>query len=146
VTWATLGNLGRNVAIHREMHGRPGLHAPWWLVLHVRGALFEIGRLQYRRARADWSLAGAPFVEGDPVLDLHIPPTGPLAPSAVDASFLAARAFFGRHFPADDSPAGVCASWLLDPQLRVHLPEDSNILRFQQRFQIDEGWAQPAGD
>ncbi|HEX6418835.1 MAG TPA: acyltransferase domain-containing protein [Acidimicrobiales bacterium] len=146
VTWATLGNLGRNVAIHRAMHGGPGLHAPWWLVLHVRGALFEVGRLQYRRARAGWSVAGAPFAVGDPVLDLHIPPTGPLAPVAVDASFLAARALFARHFPADDSPAGVCASWLLDPQLRVYLPDDANILRFQQRFQLDDGWSLPADD
>ncbi|HEX6569829.1 MAG TPA: hypothetical protein VF015_11710, partial [Acidimicrobiales bacterium] len=62
-------------------------------------------------------------------------------PAAVGRSFVEARAFFGRHFPDDDSASGVCASWLLDPQLRVYLPDDSNILRFQQRFQVDEGWS-----
>lgn len=141
VTWATLANVGRNVGIHRAVHGGPGLDAPWWLVLHVRGALFELGRLQFRRARATWSLPEAPFVTGDPVLDVHIPPTGPLTPEAVDLSFLSARAFFGRHFPADDSPWGVCTSWLLDPQLLVYLPDDANIARFQRRFQVDEGWS-----
>jgi hypothetical protein len=141
VTWATLGNIGRNVAIHRELHGSPGLHAPDWLVLLARGQLFHVGRLQYQRARATWSTPGAPFAIGDPVLDLHIPPTGPLASPAVDRSFLEARAFFGRHFPADDSAYGVCTSWLLDPQLRAYLPADSNILRFQQRFQLDDDWS-----
>lgn len=146
VTWATLGNLGRNVPLHRELHGRPGLHAPGWLVLHARGALFELGRLQYLRARATWSQPGAPFAAGDPVLDLHIPPTGPLAPSDVDRSFRAARAFFGRHFPGDDSDAGVCTSWLLDPRLRDCLPQDSNIVRFQRRFHLDDAWSWPGDD
>lgn len=146
VTWATLGNLGRNVPLHRQLHGGPGLHAPGWLVLHARGALFELGRLQYRRARATWTLPGAPFATGDPVLDVHIPPTGPLAPAAVDWSFRAARTFFGRHFPDDDSGSGVCTSWLLDPQLGAYLPDDSNILRFQQRFQLDDGWSWPGDD
>ncbi len=146
VTWATLRNLGRNVPLHRQLHGGPGLHAPGWLVLHARGALFELGRLQYRRARATWTLPGAPFATGDPVLDVHIPPTGPLAPAAVDWSFRAARTFFGRHFPDDDSGSGVCTSWLLDPQLGAYLPDDSNILRFQQRFQLDDGWSWPGDD
>jgi hypothetical protein len=138
VSWATLHNVGRNVAIHRELHGSAGLHAPYWLVLHVRGALFQVGRLQYRRARAGWSTPDTPFATGDPVLDLHIPPTGPLAPGAVDRSFAAARAFFGRHFPADDSAWGVCVSWLLDPELRAYLPDGSNIIAFQRRFRLDD--------
>lgn len=141
VTWATLGNVGRNVAIHRAMHGRPGLDAPYWLVLHVRGALFELGRLQFRRARATWHTTGTPFAAGDPVLDVHIPPTGPLAPDAVDASFRRSRSFFGRHFPADDSAWAVCTSWLLDPQLLDHLPGDANIVRFQRRFHLDPSWS-----
>jgi hypothetical protein len=108
--------------------------------------LVHLGRLQYRRARAGWSAAGAPFAAGDPVLDLHIPPTGPLAPGAVDASLAEARATFGRVFPADDSPWGVCSSWLLDPTLAEVLPEDSNIVRFQRRFRLDPDWAVPADD
>jgi hypothetical protein len=146
ITLATLRNLGRNVALHREMHGTAGLHAPYWLVLHVRGALFHLGRLQFLRARAGWATAGAPFARGDPVLDLHIPPTGPLTPEAVDGSLSWARAFFGRHFPADDSRWGVCTSWLLDPQLADHLPEGSNIVRFQRRFRLDPDWERPGDD
>jgi GNAT-like C-terminal domain/N-acyltransferase N-terminal domain len=141
ITWATLANIGRNVAIHRAKHGQPGLDAPYWLVLQVRDALFQVGRLQYRRARATWTTAGAPFAVGAPVLDLHIPPTGPLPPGDIDRSFAAARRFFADHFPADDSAVGVCTSWLLDPQLLADLPAHSNIVRFQRRFRLDEDWS-----
>jgi hypothetical protein len=141
ITWATLANIGRNVAIHRAKHGRPGLDAPYWLVLPVRDTLFHIGRMQYRRARAAWTTPAAPFAAGDPVLDLHIPPTGPLIPGEVDRSLAEARRFFGRHFPADDSDVGVCTSWLLDPQLLTYLPDESNIVRFQRRFRLDGDWS-----
>jgi hypothetical protein len=146
VTRATLGNVGRNVGIHRRMYGGPGVQAPLWLVLHHRGMLVHLGRLQFRRARAHWSAPGAPFAPGDPVHDLHIPPTGPLTPASVDASLALARDTFGRVFPADDSPWGVCSSWLLDPQLAAYLPADSNIVRFQRRFHLDPGWWHPGDD
>jgi GNAT-like C-terminal domain/N-acyltransferase N-terminal domain len=145
VTWATLGNVGRNVGLHRRTYGGPGVQAAPWLVLHYRGLLVHLGRLQYVRARARWSAAGAPFAAGDPVLDLHIPPTGALTPAAVDASFAESRAVFGRVFPADDSGWGVCSSWLLDPQLAEVLPADSNIVRFQRRFHLDDDWSRPGG-
>ena len=146
VTAATVANIGRNVGIYRQTHGRPGLNAPWWLVLGIRGALVHVERLQFRRARADWSLPGAPFAVGEPVLDLHIPPTGPLTPAAVDRSLAGARTLFGRVFPEDDSDWAVCGSWLLDPQLRDYLPPDSNIVRFQQRFHLDPDWSFPGDD
>jgi hypothetical protein len=146
VTEATLTNIGRNVGIYRQMHGRPGLHSPMWLTLGVRGALVHVERLQFRRARAHWTLPDVPFAEGEPVLDLHIPPTGPLDPGAVDRSLAGARALFGRVFPEDDSDWSVCTSWLLDPQLSGYLPADSNIVRFQQRFHLDPDWSVPGDD
>ncbi len=146
VTAATVANIGRNVGIYRQMHGRAGLHSPMWLTLGVRGALVHVERLQFRRARAHWSLPGLPFAEGEPVLDLHIPPTGPLTPDSVDRSLAGARTLFGRVFPDDDSDWSVCTSWLLDPQLADYLPTDSNIVRFQRRFPVDPDWSLPGDD
>ena len=60
-----------------------------------------------------------------------------LTPAAVAASLGQARAFFPRHFPDEHSPAFSCGSWLLDPQLREYLPEDSHIVRFQRRFELE---------
>ncbi|MFF0153854.1 acyltransferase domain-containing protein [Micromonospora sp. NPDC005203] len=130
VSWATLVDLGRNLAIDRRMHreGWPVMQS--WLTLHARGGLYELGRLQYQR--------------GGTAIDLHIPEAGPLTPEAVEASLDEARAFFPHHFPDEHHTAFACGSWLLDPQLREYLPEDSNIIKFQQRFELDP-YEEPEG-
>jgi hypothetical protein len=132
VSWATLADLGRNLAIDRRMRreGWPVMQA--WLTLHVRGSLYELGRLQHHRGATP------------AVIDLHIPESGPMTPQAVDASLDQARVFFPRHFPGADHTAFACGSWLLDPQLLEYLPEESNIVRFQRRFELDP-YEEPVG-
>ncbi|MEV4829811.1 acyltransferase domain-containing protein [Micromonospora sp. CA-248260] len=122
VTWATLADLGRNLAIDRRMRGEGWPVMQSWLTLHVRGGLYELGRLQHERSGT--------------TIGLHVPDAGPMSPEAVDASLDAAREFFPRHFPDEHHTAFSCGSWLLDPQLRDYLPEDSNIIRFQRRFEL----------
>ncbi|MBQ1031856.1 acyltransferase domain-containing protein [Micromonospora sp. SD19] len=123
VSWVTLADLGRNLAVDRRMRGDGWPVMQSWLTLHSRGGLYELGRLQYQR--------------GDGALGLHVPESGPLTPQAVTASLDEARAFFPRHFPDERYTVFSCGSWLLDPQLREYLPEDSNILRFQRRFELE---------
>lgn len=130
VSWATLADLGRNLAVDRRMRGEGWPVMQSWLTLHVRGAVYELGRLQHHR--------------GDGVIGLHIPDAGPLTPEAVSASLDEARVFFARHFPDEHYTAFSCGSWLLDPQLREYLPEDSNIIRFQRRFEL-EPYEEPEG-
>ncbi|WBB78661.1 acyltransferase domain-containing protein [Micromonospora sp. WMMD882] len=124
VSWATLADLGRNLAIDRRMsrEGWPVMQS--WLTLHARGGLYELGRLQHQRS-------------GDDAIGLHITEAGPLSPAAVTASLDEARAFFPRHFPDERYTAFSCGSWLLDPQLREYLPEGSNIVRFQRMFELE---------
>lgn len=88
-----------------------------WLEMVWEGKLAELGRLQFED-------------RGDGVLDVHIPETGPLDPAACDASFARAREVYPDHHTA------VCTSWLLDPALAEVLPADSNIVRFQRRFEL----------
>ncbi|MEU7847047.1 acyltransferase domain-containing protein [Micromonospora parva] len=123
VSWATLADLGRNLAVDRRMRGDGWPVMQSWLTLHSRGGLYQLGRLQYQR--------------GDGAIGLHVPESGPLTPEAVAASLDEARAFFPRHFPDERYTRFFCGSWLLDPQLREYLPEDSNILRFQRRFELE---------
>ncbi|MEN3536469.1 hypothetical protein AAH991_15245, partial [Microbispora sp. ZYX-F-249] len=80
----------------------------------------------------------------DDAIGLHIPETGPLTPEAVEASLDEARTFFPRHFPGERYTSFSCGSWLLDPQLQEYLPEDSNIVRFQRRFEL-EPYEEPEG-
>jgi hypothetical protein len=130
VSRATLADLGRNLAIDRQMdrEGWPVMQS--WLTLPARGGVYQLGRLHYQR--------------GGTALGLHIPETGPLTPQAVTASLAQARAFFPRHFPGERYTAFSCGSWLLDPQLLEYLPGDSNIARFQRRFAL-EPYQEPEG-
>lgn len=106
---ATLEELPRKL--------REGFGDTEWLEMVWQGKLAELGRLQFED-------------RGDGVLDVHIPETGPLDPAACDASFARAREVYPHHHTA------VCTRWLLDPALAEVLPADSNIVRFQRRFEL----------
>jgi hypothetical protein len=139
VSWATLADLGRHMALCRMRLGRGGLAEGSWLTVHFRGVLYQLGRLQFERTRMPLErlrdvLPGA--TKQLPALSVHIPASGPMSPQLCDDSFARAPEFFARHFPEDDYPYAICTSWLLDAQLAEYLPEDSNIMRFQRRFQL----------
>jgi hypothetical protein len=137
VTWTTLADLGRNLAIDRRMGGTGWPIMAQWLTLHVRGALFELGRLQYQRGRLHPLVAHATGLpEHTWALALHIQESGPLTPETCDASLAEARDFFPRHFPDEDYRIVTCGSWLLDPQLAEYLSAESNMVRFQRRFTL----------
>ncbi|MEW2156646.1 acyltransferase domain-containing protein [Streptomyces sp. NPDC007189] len=151
VSRRSLADLGRHMAVHRRRHGTTGVQSRRWLVRHFRGELYQLGRLQFERARhgqrtsAVISAAGLDVVPGTPCLNLHIPDFhGPLTPSACDRSLAWAREFFARHFPEERPVAALCHSWLLDPQLKRYLPADSNIIRFQDRFRVAREDTEPS--
>lgn len=142
ITWHTLSDLGNHVG-GRLMSGRAGFD-PFWFSYHLRGRIYRLGRLQFNVGRATIdSGPDAPFMPGDPVLGIHIPMDGPLSPEAVDDALARGRAFFPRHVSDRHIPIGTCRSWLLDPQLAEFLPADSNIVRFQRRFALVDGWSLP---
>jgi GNAT-like C-terminal domain/N-acyltransferase N-terminal domain len=142
ISWRTLADVGRNVAIYRDRHGAAGFDDMNWVRLHLTGCLYDLGRLQFERARLGTTFArlmredGLDVEPGQPVISVHIPRyAGPLHPKLVDEAFERARAFFPDRF--DERPRYfVCYSWLLDPLLADHLPARSNILNFQRRFTV----------
>lgn len=135
ISWATLADLGRHVRLYRRRNGRLGLDTHGWIGLHFRGALYALGRLQFELRLWRWERVWP----GERVLAVHIPESGPLDPVACDASFAAAAVFFPGLFPEYASRIATCTSWLLDDQLLEYLPCDSNIVRFQRRFELLDG-------
>jgi hypothetical protein len=141
----TLADLGRNVRVNRKRHGEGGLGVSFWLMLHFRGMIYQLGRLQFERSLMRGNISEALKARGveatrdDVVLSLHIPDfLGPMSPESIDDSIGWARSFFPRHFPEERYEYMVCHSWLLDPQLKQYLSPESNIIRFQNRFSLAE--------
>lgn len=132
-SWATLSDLGRGMQEHRVIYGTSGIGRShqWCPPLRFRGAEYSLGRLAYDRGRGE-------LPDGDTsyLLNVHIPSGDPLTTGSCDSSFQQALDFFERHFPDEPVSAFVCHSWLLDPQLAEYLPADSNIVRFQRRFEL----------
>jgi hypothetical protein len=141
VSRATLADIGRHARITEVTFGRPGFHQEKWIQIHLRGLLYDLGRLQFNLTTlwlpdAQLAAAGMRARSGEVVLDTHIPDSGPLTPDEVTASFNRARGFFMAHFP-EHAPYdyALCNSWLLDPQLTMLVP-GTNIDSFCRRWTI----------
>lgn len=129
VTWATMTDLGLQVANYQHRMGKTGFDGAIWMWEHFRGEVFRLGRLQYNFGTED----------GERVLEVHIPALGPLDPAECDASFAHAKSFFATHFPELEFRHATCTSWLLDDQLQPYLGGNSNIVKFQDRFTLTPG-------
>lgn len=145
ISQATLADLGRNVRVHRKREGVGGLGVMWWLMLHFRGLIYQLGRLQFELHLAgddiadSMKAAGIDASKDTHVLSIHIPDfMGPMDHEACNDSIRHALRFFPQHFPDWPVEHGICNSWLLDPQLKNVLKPESNIIRFQDRFTLTD--------
>lgn len=133
VTVSTVAALGGVMQTHRHVFGKAGvgLMPLWSPPLRFRGTDYEIGRHAFTRTQ----LGMGDGVSGH-VLSIHIPPSGRLDAQASEESVATAVESFKRWYPEEPLAGLVCHSWLLDPQLAEYLRPDSNIIRFQSRFDL----------
>ncbi|MGA3354255.1 MAG: acyltransferase domain-containing protein [Acidimicrobiales bacterium] len=154
ISWASTADLGRHMSIHRRTYGATGVDAGWWVTVCLRAEVFDLGRLQFNwfhlgsgDKSPDWyppeeaRRRGTGFEQGDFCVGVHIPVSGSLSPAACDDSFEMAKGFFSKYFPLREQTRrlATCWSWLLDEQLAEWLPAESNIVRFQRRFELVPG-------
>ncbi|MCC6444374.1 MAG: DUF5596 domain-containing protein [Armatimonadetes bacterium] len=205
----TLSDFPLWIRENRRRTGQWGFRAIGWIVHHLQGRLFALGRLQYlpghyfhpfrfyrhaatRRVvalaesdqlfRADGQFASAQGAsdrdnlwlsrfeideqwirgnpispwghmlhrevalpasewheilrDGDPVMTVHIPATGPMDPESCGDSFRQAISFFEKHFPDWPFRAFTCYSWLLDPQFEQMKPPPENIVAFLREWYL----------
>lgn len=147
----TMGDISLRAALYKDANGVYGLTAAdaIWLRHHLAGKLFRLGQLQfqlfemfpYELLEEDGYMtfseeAKQRFPAGTPVLNVHIPARTVLTPEECERSFALAESFFPRFFPDHHAKAYLCFSWLLYPKMRALLTEDSNIVRFAERFSI----------
>ncbi|WP_025274204.1 acyltransferase domain-containing protein [Haloglycomyces albus] len=126
-----MSDVGEKLRLNRRLYQRAGLDVAFWFTCHVRGSLYQLGRLQF-------------CIEGSttqPHLGLHIRGEGgPLSVERIADSVHLAREFFPKSFPdlfpAPEEITMTCDSWLLDPQLNDWLPARSNIRAFASLFDL----------
>jgi len=117
-----------------KLENKAGIDNYDWMLRHLTGQLFKIGRLQYDvHTKADHDHGGT-ISTGDAILNLHIPVGGKMDIEDVRQSMKDVLEFGKKYFPEYDYKAFTLGSWLLDPQLREVLPADSNIIRFADMF------------
>ena len=110
----------------RKKNGRMFFDRGWWTYRQISMSIFRIGELEYERKQR----------EGEWVIGIHIPSDANLSKEAVDTSLRQAERFFQAYDKSWTDKKYTCNSWLLSPMLKKLLPEDSNILSFQKRFDI----------
>jgi len=124
---ASMAAFSRFVREHLESYGCYGFDRGSWTPRQVSSRLFRIGQLEYELTTLD----------GAPIISLHIPTDADMRPEVLRPSIRNALAEFYRLFPEHTGDQVYCHSWLLSPQLKEFLPETSNILRFQELFDIE---------
>ncbi|MCR5343694.1 MAG: acyltransferase domain-containing protein [Butyrivibrio sp.] len=123
---ATMGCFSRFVREHFVSYGYYGFDRDFWTTRQVNAKLFRIGELEYE------------ILDDDNTLSLHIPSDAVMKSEALNESINRAKEFFAEYFPGKENCHIFCESWLLAPKLRTLLKEDSNIIRFQNAFDIEK--------
>lgn len=109
-----------------KMTGRFYFDRYWWTARQAGCHLFRIGELEYEMKHIDDKI----------VIGIHIPSDADFSSSAVDKSLMKAKEFFTEYYHNLANAEYRCHSWLLDSQLKGMLNENSNIISFQNRFEI----------
>jgi len=123
---ATMKCYTRFIQETYNMTGQLDFDRYWWTPRQAGCHLFRLGELEYE----------IKHINKEMVIAIHIPSDASFSPSHVDASIKIAIQFFTKYYPELSSCEYRCHSWLLDPMLKVMLSEKSNILSFQNRFEI----------
>lgn len=110
----------------RKKNGRMFFDRGWWTYRQISMNIFRIGSLEYQFCLDD----------GEKVIGVHIPSDADLSKKSVDESLAQAKKFFHTYYYDYEYSKFICSSWLLSPALGALLSEKSNILAFQQRFDI----------
>ena len=126
IYFATIKCYPRFISETYQMTGKLYFDRYWWTTRQAGCHLFRIDELEYEMKH----------IEDEIVIGIHIPSDADFSPSAIDDSLASAKQFFSEHYPELSNAEYRCHSWLLDKQLRKMLKDSSNILSFQNRFEI----------
>ena len=97
----------------------------FWTHKQTSMLLFRIGELEYELIK-----------EPENIINIHIPSDAKLSKLSIEYSLYCCREFLKVYYPNFDNSRFECESWLLSLELKKYLPQNSNILLFQEYFDI----------
>ena len=139
--WDTMADLTYKLKECHSVYGIWGTFVREWYPDFYQLARFALGRMQYEFSDFhlnSFSWCGHPVHQGDKVLNMHIPSSGPFSKEVRTDSYHKAYNFYSSRFEDEVIPV-VCDSWLLFPQYKAMLPSSSNIKNFMDDFSYIKG-------
>lgn len=125
-----------------------GLNELNWIMLHMNMSIFKIGRLQYQKMLYympnTYNKNGVSIKMGDKIWNVHICRGEKLDYEACEKSFQTAQEFIRKYYPDYPDNKFMCHSWLLYPTNKEFMPENSNILKFPDLWEVISHREDPA--
>ncbi len=140
IFWESADDLRCKLLECMECEEVPGTFVADWNDGMFRLTRFALGRFQFEKSQFNHkdgfvTKSGYKIEENSTVINFHIPSSGiSLSDEVRFDSYKKAYEFFKDSF--DGPVIFCCGSWLLYPEHRKFLPENSNILRFMDDFEI----------
>lgn len=121
-----------------------------WLRFIFREEIYDLGSLRFQKtyfSYAEIERTGYDFMplstemknrfaEGIPIINVHIMKDTDLSPKSVEESFQLALTFFKKYFPNHRYTLFTCRTWMLYKPMQKLLSDDSNIVKFANKFEI----------
>ncbi len=138
--WDTLVDIKCKLDETYALHGVWGTGAIGWYLRIYTLRIIKLGRLEFEPIAYKWDTPYRGIQKGDPVMNMHIPSTGPMKIEDVLDSFKRAYKFFGYTEPMPVA----AASWLLYPPVcETVFKEGSNLKNFYDLFDVVEQYEDP---
>lgn len=123
---ATMKFCTRFLCEHYHTFGTYEFLWAWWFPRQLSMNEFRIGALEYE------------FIEGkEREIAIHIPSDANMEKESVQNSLMKFFQFREEHFQEWKDTQLTCDTWMLMPELKALLRENSNIVAFQNLFEIE---------
>ncbi|MBR2021293.1 MAG: hypothetical protein IJ939_02550 [Clostridia bacterium] len=134
--YESIAEIRKWTKVWTDIKGELYLYQLDWLALHFKCTIFRLGRLQFCMRDCNFDVPEKNLHKGDKVIDIHIPSGEKLCEKQCKESIRLAKEFFTHYFPEYEYDYFICHSWLMDETLKEILPKESNIVKFQNLFEI----------
>lgn len=123
---ATMKFCTRSLREHDKHFGEYKFTEAWWFPRQISLCEYRIGALEYE------------FVDGEErEIAIHIPADADMRKDSIARSLEEFKQFRDKYYPEWENVIMTCDTWMLMPELKELLGEDSNIVAFQNLFAID---------